>query len=96
MNVSSFNNCIASPQLYRKVSDKLVRGKALCNPLLIYKLKRQGINQIIDLRNINYDIISSLLERLFCKILGIKYINFEYSFYFNNNFPTDTFFKTLN
>lgn len=58
------------------VDNKLVRGRAVTCPLRLYKMKKAGITQIVDLRNTSY--IERPLEKFFCKMLGIKYENFKY------------------
>lgn len=59
------------------VDDKLIRGRAVTSPLRLYTMKKNNINQIIDLRNTLS--IKKTIEKLTCKMLGIKYINLKYS-----------------
>ena len=58
------------------VDQNLIRGRAVTSPIRLYKMKKVGINQIIDLRNSSF--IKSPLEKFFCKFLGIKYRNLKY------------------
>jgi protein tyrosine phosphatase len=64
------------PNYMTVVDNKLIRGKAVVSPLRLYKMKRENITQIIDLRN--SPTARQAIERFFCKILGIKYINCKY------------------
>lgn len=75
------------------VDNRLIRGKAVLNPVRLYKMKQEGINQVIDLRNTSY--VKRPLERFFCNVLGIKYENFRYS-YRNKTMPSDDFFARVN
>ncbi len=64
------------PNYMHIVDEKLIRGKALISPYRIYKIKKQNITQIIDLRNTST--IKRPIEKFFCKIFGIKYVNCKY------------------
>jgi len=75
------------------VDNKLIRGKAVTSPLRLYKMKKEGINQVIDLRNTSY--VEKPLEKLFCKILGIKYKNCKYPHRIDK-LPSPDFFFTVN
>lgn len=77
------------PQYMTVVDNRLIRGKSVTSPLRLYKMKKAGINQIIDLRNSS--LINKPLEKLFCKLLGIKYKNFKYS-HRMNGIPKPAFF----
>src|SRR5574344_1265488 len=70
---SKFNN-FSKYQI--KVDDKLSRGKAVTNPFKLRKMKKNGITQIIDLRNSSF--VERPIERIFCKLLGIKYLKYKY------------------
>lgn len=78
---------------YKYVDNKLVRGKYMLSPLKIKHLKNQNINQVIDLRD-DFKIVRDV-ERFFCKMFGIKYINRPYSFRDKNFVPKD-FFLDIN
>lgn len=56
-------------------------------------MKQEGINQIVDLRNCSY--VKRPMEKLFCKLFGIKYVNYRYS-HKDINLPSDDFFKRVN
>lgn len=60
-----------------KVDDKLIRGNAIRTYCEIKKIKQAGITQIIDLRNTS--LIWRKIEKILCKIVGIKYINHRFS-----------------
>lgn len=81
------------PNYMHIVDDKLIRGKALTSPLIIYKIKRQNITQIIDLRNTST--IKRPLEKFFCKLFGIKYVNCKYPHRLNY-VPDIDFFNRIN
>lgn len=76
-----------------KVDEKLIRGRAVTHPYRLYKMKQEGITQIIDLRNSSY--IERPLERLFCKIFNIKYVNYKYPHRLNY-IPNKQFFEKVN
>ena len=97
MNIQSINNqninFKALPK-YQTVVDKiLVKGPAVTSPFTIRKMKQEGITQIIDLRNSSW--IKRPLEKLFCKILGIKYVNHRYPHRLYT-LPSDDFFQKIN
>ena len=81
------------PKYQHIVDEKLVRGRAVTSPVRLYKMKQQGINQIVDLRNNGG--LKKPIERLFCKIFGIKYINHRYK-HRDNNLPERSFFEKIN
>lgn len=81
------------PKYMTVVDNKLIRGKAVISPLRLYKMKEAGITQIIDLRNTSF--AKKPLERFFCKLLGIKYLNFKYPHRINY-LPEFEFFKNIN
>ncbi len=78
---------------FRYVDNKFVRGDYVFSPLKLYGMKQKGINQIIDLRQENK--LKKGIEKLFCKILNIEYINKPLSFK-NKDFPTKTYFENIN
>lgn len=75
------------------VSPKLLRGKAVLNPYTLYQMRQSGINQIIDLRNSS--VIKGFFEKLFCRVLGIKYFNCRYPHRLNT-LPGFEFFENIN
>ena len=75
------------------VDNKLMRGCSVTSPLKIRQMKKEGITQVIDLRNSAH--IESPLEKMFCKMFGIKYVNHRFS-HRQNNIPNDKFFKEIN
>lgn len=87
---SKFNN-FSKYQI--KVDDKLSRGKAVTNPFKLRKMKKNGITQIIDLRNSSF--VERPIERIFCKLLGIKYLNYKYKHRLNT-LPEGDFFEKIN
>ena len=91
--VNSKLNFKALPKWQIPVDNRLVRGAAVVSPIKLYKMKKEGITQIIDLRNSSF--ISRPIEKFFCKILGIKYVNHKYPHRLST-LPADTFFKKVN
>ena len=81
------------PPYMTVVDNRLIRGRAITSPIRLYKMKKAGINQIIDLRNTSY--IKSPIEKIFCKLLGIKYKNCKYSHRLNK-LPEPYFFYNIN
>ncbi len=75
------------------VDERLVRGPRVTCPWRLYEMKREGVNQIIDLRNCSY--VKRPMEKFFCQLLGIKYVNYRYS-HKNMTLPGDDFFKRVN
>lgn len=75
------------------VDERLIRGPRVSCPWRLYQMKREGINQVIDLRNGSY--FNRPMEKFFCKLLGIKYVNYRYS-HKDINLPSDDFFKRVN
>ncbi len=98
MNVSrpenySLQNFCALPKWQSIVDDRLVRGPRVSCPWRLYEMKQEGINQIIDLRNCSY--FKRPMEKFFCKLLGIKYVNYRYS-HKDVNLPSHDFFVRVN
>lgn len=77
----------------KQVDEKLIRGKAVSCPWRLYKMKQHGITQVIDLRNSS--LIERPIEKFFCKLFGIKYINYKYPHRLNN-IPEKSFFDRVN
>ena len=78
------------PKFISPVDNKLYRGRSISCPYRLYTLKQNGITQIVDLRN-NFS-VRKVMEKMFCKILGIKYINQRYPHRLNN-LPSKDFLK---
>ena len=98
MNLSDKTQFCAKSFTPIRVSSKLIRGQSVSNPITIYNMKKQGVNQIIDLRNLSTEktqIIPIFFERLFCKIFKIKYINTKYSHKLEG-MPSNSFFNNIN
>ena len=77
----------------KTVDNKLIRGRAVCCPWRLNEMKKEGITQIIDLRNTSW--IERPIEKFFCKMLGIKYKNFKYP-YRLKYLPDKSFFDSIN
>ena len=80
------------------VDKKLIRGDREANPFTLYQLKKNGVNQIIDLRCLSVEKKQAphqILERLMCKALGIKYLNIKYNHKITN-IPEMDFFENIN
>ena len=75
-----------------KVDRKLIRGSCVTSPLKLLSLKKEGVTQIIDLRNSSF---KKPLEKLWCKIFNIKYVDFKYPHRLNN-LPQRDFFEKVN
>ena len=74
------------------VDNKLLRGRAIYSPRKFKELKADGVTQIIDLRHAPS--ITKFIEKLMCKLFGIKYINQKYSHKLST-LPEDNFFKEI-
>lgn len=86
------------PTKINYVDEKLCRGNAIFSPVKALRLKAQGVSQVIDLRS-SHDIISEalkLLERLYCKLLKIDYVNSLFYSSSANNVPEKKYFDDLN
>ena len=70
-----------------------MRGDYILSPTRLYHLKKQGVTQVIDLRNENK--VKKGIEKLLCKVLNIEYINKPLSFR-SKDFPTRGFFENIN
>ena len=77
----------------KQVDEKLIRGKAVSCSWRLYKMKQDGITQVIDLRNSS--LVERPIEKFFCKWFGIKYINYKYPHRLNN-IPEKSFFDKVN
>lgn len=74
-----------------KVDNRLIRGRAVTSPVRLYQLKQAGVTQIVDLRS---NSLIKPLERFFCKLIGIKYKNLQYS-HRMNSLPEEDFFHEV-
>lgn len=82
----------------KRIDDKLIRGRATSNLRILYNLKKNGITQIIDLRNPSTELseyVPQGIERIFCHLLNINYCNFKYSHKLEK-MPDITFFEKIN
>ena len=77
----------------RYIDKNFARGDYILSPVKLYGMKKKGITQIIDLRRENK--FKKGIEKLFCKILNIEYVNRPLSFK-SNEFPSKTFFGNIN
>lgn len=80
------------------VDNKLIRGSCEANPFELYKLKKSGVSQIIDLRCSNvekFQIPSIILEKFICKLLNIEYTNLKYNHKLTK-IPDIDFFEHIN
>ena len=82
------------PPYMTKVDNRLIRGRAVTSPVRLYQLKQAGVTQIVDLRNTSF--IKRPLEKLFCKIIGIKYKNIKYSHRINTLPKPNFFYNVVN
>ena len=76
-----------------KIDERLFRGRSIASAKKIEKIKSLGVTQIIDLRNTSG--IKGIIEKLLCKIYGIKYINYKYPHRLNK-VPEADFFEQIN
>lgn len=65
-----------------KVDDKLLRGNAVFSPTKIARLKAKNVTQIIDLREggKNGSTFLKKLEKFYCKLFNIKYVEAKMQF----------------
>jgi len=91
-NLASNYSFTSHSKIPVKVDERLLRGCAVTNPYKIYKLKKQGVTQIIDLRNTSFE---RPFERFFCRLFGIKYSNHKYSHRLVT-IPEHDFFQKIN
>ena len=92
--LSNSNNTFNGlPKFQLKVDEKLIRGRSVNCPWRLHKMKKEGITQIIDLRNTST--IERPIERFFCNLLGLKYINVRYPNRLNT-VPAIEFFEKIN
>lgn len=92
-NYKSYANFTSLPKFQIIVDNRLIRGRAVTCPYNLYRMKNEGITQVIDLRNSSF--VRRPLEKLFCKMLGLKYINFKYPHRLNK-LPEESFFENIN
>ena len=76
---------------YNFIDKKLMRGAPVASPIKLLRMKKDGVNQIIDLRQSNP--INKFVEKAFCKLLGIKYSNQPSSFRSGSGMTRDYFEK---
>lgn len=88
--IPHFNN-LAKSQI--RVDNRLVRGGAVTCPYRLRMMKKEGITQVIDLRNSSF--ITGNIEKALCKLFGIKYVNFPYKHRLSS-LPTQDFFERVN
>ncbi len=81
------------PNYVKSIDEKLLYGHAMYNPYRLYSLKKNNVTQIIDLRNTGS--LSKMLEKTFCKLMGIKYVNCRYPHRLSN-LPEENFFQNVN
>lgn len=89
---------ILLPTKIIQVNDTLYRGNAIFSPVKAIRIKRKGIKQVIDLRNTNNTIGNpfKFLEKLYCKILNIKYYNLDFHMTKSKRIPEIDFFNMVN
>lgn len=80
------------PRFQKKVDERLIRGRAVICPYRLYKMKKEGITQIIDLRNTS---LTMPLEKFFCRLFGLKYVNQKFS-HRSAKLPNKDFFERTN
>jgi protein tyrosine/serine phosphatase len=76
-----------------EVDKKLLRGRALMSISDIRKVKNQGVTQVIDLRN--SATFGSGIEKILCRIFGIKYVHCRFS-HRSKTIPDTDFFEHIN
>ncbi len=81
------------PKHILNVDNRLMRGRAVFNPITIWELKKNGINQVIDLRNSAF--VQSSIEHLFCRLFKINYKNYKYP-HRMQELPNEDFFQRIN
>lgn len=84
VSTNNYNNTLsfqALPKKYSVVDECLIRGSHP-HVMDVFRLKKEGINQIYDFRENSYKGFK-FAEKIACKLLGIKYIRIKYSFYTN-------------
>ena len=76
---------ILLPTKIQQVDSHLYKGTAIFSPVKALRVKSRGVSQVIDLRHENGIFVRGFrkLEKLYCKLLNIDYV--EKSFYKNNN-----------
>jgi hypothetical protein len=81
------------PAFVKAADEKLLYGRAVSCPYRIYQLKKNNVGQIIDLRN-NIS-LAKIMEKLFCRLFGIKYVNCHYPHRLNV-LPNESLFENIN
>lgn len=85
---------IKFPKNYRTIDSKVSGGANVLSPFKMYKLQKNGITDIIDLRN--ESTIPKFIEKYLCKLFNINYTNIKISFK-NKSIPSmDTYHKINN
>ena len=82
-------NFKALPKKYSKIDEYLIRGPHPSVRNLI-KLKKEGVNQIYDFRHYS-NFGTKFVEKIACKVLGIKYKREAYSNLYGEYPSLDTF-----
>jgi len=96
MEISCINNQYsfkALPKFAVSVDNRLIRGPQVLSLFSLNNLKKEGVTQVIDLRNTSF--FARPVEKLLCKILGIKYVNHRYS-HSSTKLPSADFFEKVN
>ena len=79
-----------------KVDDKLLRGNAIFMPTKIARLKAKNVTQVIDLRDDGKAGSPFLkrLEKFYCKLFNIKYVEAKLQFV-QNRIPNEDYFSKV-
>ena len=79
-----------------KVDDKLLRGNAIFMPTKIARLKAKNVTQVIDLRDGGKAGSPFLkkLEKFYCKLFNIKYVEAKMQF-IQNRIPNEDYFSKV-
>ena len=79
-----------------KVDDKLLRGNAIFMPTKIARLKAKNVTQVIDLRDDGRAESPFLkrLEKFYCKLFNIKYVEAKLQFV-QNRIPNEDYFSKV-
>jgi hypothetical protein len=82
----------ALPKKYTVIDDYLIRGPHP-NPVDVFKLKKEGVNQIYDFRHYGPKGFK-FVERFLCKVAGINYERRAFCF-LHGEFPTENEYQTI-
>ena len=77
----------------RNIDGRLFTGKPIPSPVALYKIKKMGVTQVIDLREDAF--WKRLTERIGCTLAGIKYKNIKVKTH-TYNIPSVEFFNDIN